>query len=140
MAPYLNDIPEWSKTMTEKEIRERLGLASTTFERYKREHSELIGALRLGRARLCHELKLTLKRKAQGYEYTETKTTRRRVGDKTEVTVETYTRYAQPDTGAIHLLLKNYDPDWRNDDATTAALKREQVEIAKQKAEAAEYA
>ena len=45
----------------------------------------------------------------------------------------------QPDTGAIHLLLKNIDPNWRNDDATTLELKKRQTEIAEKKADAAEW-
>ena len=49
--------------------------------------------------------------------------------------VETYKKYAQPDTGAAHLLLKNLDPNWHNDDAETLDIKKKQVELQKQKLE-----
>ena len=54
-------------------------------------------------------------------------------------TSEIYTKYAQPDTGAIHLLLKNIDPEWHNDDKATLDLKKEQLELAKKKQEADEW-
>lgn len=49
--------------------------------------------------------------------------------------IEEYERYSPPDTGAIHLLLKNLDPSWRNDDQATMNMKREKLELEKQKAE-----
>lgn len=140
VEPYLDKIPDWTVNMTEDEIAHKLGISRTTFTVYKQKHPELVAALHLGRTKLCQALKDTLRKKALGFTYTETKTTKRRVGGgKLEVTVETFDRYAQPDTGAIHLLLKNFDPAWRNDDASTAELKKQQVEIAKQKAEQSAY-
>ena len=73
--------------------------------------------------------------KALGFHYDETKTTQRKAGNQTQVTVEKYDRYSPPDIGAIHLLLKNNDPDWRNDDFETMQLKKKQVDIAQQKAD-----
>jgi len=52
------------------------------------------------------------------------------------VKVEETEKYAAPDTGAIHLLLKNLDDNWRNDDKATMDMKREKLELDKQKAEA----
>ena len=49
--------------------------------------------------------------------------------------MEEYEKYAPPDTGAIHLLLKNIDPNWKNDDDRTYELKKKQVEIAEKKAD-----
>ena len=60
-------------------------------------------------------------------------------GGKESKKIEEKEKYAQPDTGAIHLLLKNLDPSWHNDDKQTMELKREQTEIMKQKAEAAQW-
>ena len=78
---------------------------------------------------------MTLKKKAQGFKYKETKRTIRETGEGKVVTVEEFERYAQPDTGAIHLLLKNLDPEWRNDDQTTIDLKKEKLQLEKEKAE-----
>ena len=48
-------------------------------------------------------------------------------------------KYAPPDTGAIHLLLKNLDDNWRNDDKPTMDLRREKLENDKKKAENADW-
>ena len=56
-------------------------------------------------------------------------------GKKVRIVEETE-RYAHPDTGAIHLLLKNLDETWRNDDQTTVDLKKQRLELEKEKQEA----
>lgn len=136
VKPYLQQISEWYQDLDEKQIAvERLGIAVSTFEKYKREHPELVEALKKGRQSLVIELKAALKKKAKGFTYEEKKTTIRDDGGKKITTIEKFQKYAPPDTGAIHLLLKNLDPEWTNDDQTTIDLKREQMELAKQKAE-----
>ena len=136
VQPYLKDIPEWYELMTERQIAQRLGLAIGTFQKYKKDHPELKEALKVGKVGLIEELKSTLKKKAKGFYYEETKTFIKREGDKQIETVEKYRRYAPPDTGAIHLLLKNLDETWRNDDQATLDIKREKLNLEKQKAEA----
>lgn len=136
VKPYLSQIEEWYQDLDEQQIAvERLGIAVSTFENYKKKYPELREALKKGRQHLVGELKASLKKKAKGFYYEETKTSIREEGGKRVQVVEKYKKYAQPDTGAIHLLLKNYDPTWTNDDQTTIDLKREQLELAKQKAE-----
>jgi hypothetical protein len=135
VKPYLSQIEEWYQDLDERQIAERLGISVSTFENYKRKYAELRDALKKGRQHLVSELKASLKKKAKGFYYEETKTSIREEGGKRISVVEKYKKYAQPDTGAIHLLLKNYDPTWTNDDQTTLDLKREQLELAKQKAE-----
>ncbi|MBO5921772.1 MAG: hypothetical protein J6S92_00305 [Oscillospiraceae bacterium] len=136
VQPYLSQIQEWCQDLDEKQIAvDRLGIAVSTFEKYKREHKELQEALKKGKQQLIADLKASLKKKAKGFTYEETKTTIREEGNKRVQIVEKFKKYAPPDTGAIHLLLKNLDPEWTNDDKTTVDLKREQLELAKQKAE-----
>lgn len=136
VKPYLSQIEEWYQDLDEQQIAvERLGIAVSTFENYKKKYPELREALKKGRQHLVGELKASLKKKAKGFYYEETKTSIREENGKRVQVVEKYKKYAQPDTGAIHLLLKNYDPTWTNDDQTTIDLKREQLELAKQKAE-----
>lgn len=136
VKPYLSQIEEWYQDLDEQQIAvERLGIAVSTFENYKKKYPELREALKKGRQHLVGELKASLKKKAKGFYYEETKTSIRQEGGKEVKVIEKYKKYAQPDTGAIHLLLKNYDPTWTNDDQTTIDLKREQLELAKQKAE-----
>lgn len=135
VLPHLDEIREWYNTLSEKDIAKRLGVSVSTFEKYKREHPELADTLKDGRQELVSMLKQSLKKKAVGFEYTETKRTIREIAGKKIVTIEEYTRYSPPDTGAIHLLLKNLDESWRNDDKATMDLKREKIELDKQKAE-----
>lgn len=135
VAPNLDKIREWIEVCSEKQICEKLGISEQSFTRYKRSHPELVDVLLKGKQALVEELKQNLKKKAQGFYYEEEKTY---ISDKDGIktkTVEKYKRYAQPDTGAIHLLLKNLDPAWRNDDQTTIDLKRQRMELEKQKME-----
>lgn len=136
VLPYLQQIQEWCQDLDERQIAvERLGIAVSTWENYKKKYPELQEVLRKGKQQLVGDLKAALKKKAKGYTYEETKTIIRDEGGKKITTIEKYKKYAHPDTGAIHLLLKNLDPEWTNDDQKTIDLKREQLELAKQKAE-----
>lgn len=118
--------------MNEAQIAQVMGVGYRTFKRYKTEHPELVETLKYSREHLISELKSTLKKKAQGFTYTERKTVKDNEGMER---VETFERYAPPDLGAIHLLLKNLDPEWRNDDQTTINLKKQRLELDKEKAE-----
>lgn len=139
VKPFLGEISKWYEDLTEEEIAtKKLGVAVSTFEKYKKEHPELKQALLEGRQNLVIDLKASLKRKAKGFYYTETKTVKIHDFDNdidVVAKVETYKKYAQPDTGAAHLLLKNLDPSWHNDDAETLEIKKKQVELQKQKLE-----
>ena len=122
--------------MTEGQIATQiLGISVSTFEKYKQEHEELRDALRKGKIYLADELKDALRKKAKGFNYTETKT----IDRGGVITTEKFERYSPPDVGAIHLLLKNIDDNWRNDDAPTMKLKEKALDIRKQKAEDEEW-
>ena len=135
VSPRLEEIAEWIQLMTEDQIARRLGISPRSFATYKTEHKELQEALQKGTESLVEDLKLTLKKKAKGFTYTERKITVRNVNGKKIRTVEEFERYAQPDTGAIHLLLKNLDGEWRQDDLTTVELKKQKLQLEKDKAE-----
>ena len=139
VQPYLKQIAEWYSVMTEAQIAKKLGVSVASWENYKNKYPELAESLKNGRESFIVELKDGLKKKALGFHYKETKMTIREVdGQKTKV-IEEYERYAQPDTGAIHLLLKNLDPDWRNDDQTTIELKKQKLELDKEKQESSNW-
>ena len=135
VEPYLDDIRKWYQLLNEGEIARKLGIGITSFEKYKREHPELREALREGRFELVEDLKLTLKKKAKGFSYTEKERIIQDVDGKKTTIVREREKYALPDTGAIHLLLKNLDENWRNDDGPTMALRREKLELDKKRAE-----
>lgn len=141
VKPYLDDITKWTEEYNEGEIAAKLKIAPETFSRYKTLFPELAEAVNNGKNNLVKELKNTLKKKARGFHYEETKITKiHNPDDESDQEwiekIEVNQKYAQPDTGAIHLLLKNLDPDWRNDDEATMKLKKEQLEIQKKRAEA----
>ena len=133
VKPRLAEITELRRTHTERQIAGLLGVSKASFENYKKLHPELKEALKKGTERLVDELKETLIKKARGFYYEETKTTVIQSGDSETIKEETFRRYALPDTGAAHILLKNLDPEWRNDDMTTVKLKQEKLEIEKNK-------
>lgn len=135
VKPRLDDIRKWYGTLTERQIAGRLGVSKASFEKYKTIYPELVECLQAGKEALIEDLKSSLKQKAKGFYYTETKKTTRTDYKGYSETIEEYNRYSPPDTGAIHLLLKNLDPTWRNDDKATMDLKRERLELEKQKAE-----
>ena len=135
VKPRLKEIAEWYEFYTEGQIAKKLGITQRTFTSYKKNHAELQEALISGRDALITDLKKTMKQKAKGFTYTETKRTIREIDGKRTVLIEEYERYAQPDTGAIHLLLKNLDETWRNDDKATMDIKRGQLQLAREKEE-----
>ena len=133
VKPRLKEIAEWYEFYTEGQIAKKLGITQRTFTSYKKDHAELQEALISGRDALITDLKKTMKQKAKGFTYKETKRTIREIDGKRTVLIEEFERYAQPDTGAIHLLLKNLDDTWRNDDKATMDIKRGQLELAREK-------
>lgn len=138
VKPHLSEIPKWYETMTEGQIAKKLGVSVASFENYKLKYPELVECLSKGKEILADELKDTLRTKAKGFYYTETKTIKEvnpETGELEIAEVIEHEKYAAPDTGAIHLLLKNIDDTWRNDDKATIDLKRDQLELAKKKAE-----
>lgn len=139
VKPHLKDIPRWYETMTEAQIAKKLGVSVASFEIYKNRYPELVECLQSGKELLIDELKATLKMKAKGFKYTETKKTIREVDGKKVKVIEEYEKYSQPDTGAIHLLLKNIDTNWHNDDKATLDIKRKQLELNEKKLEQDEW-
>lgn len=135
VKPYLAEIKEWARDHSKDQIAKRLGVGRRTLYTYIEEHEELRKALEGGHQALVEDLRSALIQKAKGFHYKETKRTIRSVdGVKTQV-VEEFERYAPPDTGAIHLLLKNLDDSWRNDDRETMELKKKRLELEKEKTE-----
>lgn len=140
VIPRLKEITKWTEDLTDAQIAERLNISRRTFATYKKEHPELREAIEKGKKVLVEQLKDTLKKKAKGFYYEEVKTVKIHNPDADAdqewiERIEVNRKYAQPDTGAAHLLLKNLDPTWRNDDRETMDIKKKQVELQKQKLE-----
>ena len=140
VKPFLKDIETWTESLTDSQIAEKLGISRKSFSTYKKQYPDLAQALENGKKKLIKVLKDTLKKKAKGFYYEETKIIKIHNPDPEAETewiekIEINRKYAQPDTGAAHLLLKNLDPEWRNDDKETMDIKKKQIELQKQKLE-----
>ena len=133
IAPNLKQIEELAKTMNDSGIATELGVSPSSFENYKNQYPELREAIREGHMKRKREridkYKGLLEKRAEGFHYKETKTVIRDVDGTVTRVVEEYEKYSPPDVGAIHLLLKNLDEDWTNDDKKTMDLKKEKLEI-----------
>lgn len=141
VLPHLAEIPKWYETMTEGQIAERLGVSSSSWENYKNQYPELVACLRQGKDILIDELKQTLRKKAKGYDHPEVRMIFEpdEYGEMQLVQKIVTTKHFAPDLGSIHLLLKNLDETWHNDDAVTIKMKEEQLQITKDKAEAGSW-
>lgn len=135
VKPRLNEIKKWFK-MTEAQIAGECGVSSTTFETYKREHEELRKALNERKVKLAAEVYGAIIKRALGFHEEDVKTSIRNEAGKKIEFVEKVSKYYPPDVGACHLLLKNLDETWTNDDKETMSLKRAKLELEKLKAEA----
>ena len=123
VEPYLDNISEWSESMTEAQIAKKLGVGKTAFNDYKMKYPKLMEAIKKGRQNLVIELKSVLIKKARGYMYEEKKI----ITDSDGYTrKEVIQKYAQPDVASINLLLKNYDKEnWANDPQVIELRKKE---------------
>ena len=132
VEPYLDEISRMALNMTEEQIAKELGVAPSSFRGYKHKYPALVDALKKGRRQLVMELKSTLIQKAKGYNYTEKKEVYEGgILTKTEV----YTKAALPDTGSIHLLLKNLDPEHWAENPQALELKKQELELQREKIE-----
>jgi DNA-binding XRE family transcriptional regulator len=136
ILPNLDKIREMAKTMTEEQMAKVIGVNKDTWFKYKREKPEFFEVLKKGRLDLCLEIKSVLIQRAKGMQVTEKKQI---IEDGKVVREEIYTRSYPPDVAAASMLLKNYDPEWHNDDKATMELKKRQVEVMEKKAEDASW-
>lgn len=146
IKPYLTQVTDWSRDMTEKQIAARLGVSQSTFSEYKKAYPELLEALKKGKTMLVSELRSALIKRAKGYPYTETKTvtekvkwpeeiyeklldaglTEKEIAESRLVKTEIMKKQMPPDVAALNLALKNYDKDnWANDPQMLEIRKKE---------------
>ena len=138
IKPHLDEIKKAvSAGATIAEVAVALNISESTLNKYKAEKKELADAFARGREKVVFEIKAALLKKALGFEYEEEK----RVGRKDKngeniVLVEKYKRYSPPSETAAGMLLRNYDKDWRDNDTTSAELRKQEHELRKSIAEA----
>ena len=133
IKPNLDKIKNWAAAgATESEISKALGVSVSSFNEYKNKYPELLDALRAGRQNVVLEIKAALYKRAVGFNYEE------KIGrnsEKNGISTEVYQRYAPPDTTAAAMLLRNYDPTYKDKDKQTADFKAQELEIKKALAE-----
>lgn len=106
-------IQGWARDgLTNEQIAHNLGVAVSSFYKYKAENIELSEALKKGKEVIDREVENALLKRALGYEYIETKTTTNEEGKEFVVTT---TKEVVPDTTAQIFWLKNRKPKvWRD--------------------------
>ena len=148
VQPYLKQIAEWRKDMTEADIIKKLKVKKTAFYEYKRKYPELADALKNGEIELGQKAISNLMKRADGYDYTETKKIYERQYDldgnlildetgnpKLVLTrLEEQKKHQPGDVGANIILAKNYVPGFSNDPAKDKR-EAERLQIEKDKNE-----
>lgn len=132
VQPYLEDIARWKTTMTEEQIADRLGIAHSTFQKYKQQHEELNQVCLFGNKNKCDSVWSSVYRKAVGY----TEYLQKEVLDKNgDIQTVTIPHHVPPDMRAAALILANHDPSFHVDDSEVLRLKKENAELKKQLAD-----
>lgn len=138
IKPRFDEIRDWLiNGASDDNIIHNLGIHKDTFYKYIKEKNEFSDLIKNGRIAIVAQLRSALIKKAMGFEYSETKIIEREdpdTGEKVK-TVETYNKKALPDVAALNLALKNYDPDNWSNDPQGDKIKREELELKKQKLE-----
>jgi hypothetical protein len=105
------------KGLTDKEISKQLGIATSTFYEYKKEHSEFSDALKRGKQPVDNDVENALLKKALGYDYEE-QVTEARIGEDGTLhpaVVRTLKKHMPADATAQIFWLKNRMPkEWRD--------------------------
>lgn len=113
----------WARDgLTDEQIAKNMGISTATLYNYKRDHKEILEALKRGKEVVDIEVENALLKRAKGYKYDEV--TRELVsvkdkegsiiGNELQVT-KVVTKEVQPDTTAQIFWLKNRKPkEWRD--------------------------
>lgn len=146
IEPRMKDILRWlEQGATEREVANNLGVAYSTFNKYKSEKTELMELLKKGREKPVEDIKAALLRRAVGFQYEEKKVVTKKIvmegsnGASVPANViqtEVVTKTALPDVAAGLVLLKHWDKQngWTSD-PQTLELKKKELEFKKEQAE-----
>ena len=132
IKPHLKEIPEMLQDMTEEQVAKKLGVAYSSWNKYKLEFKELSEVIKKGNTSLVGELKSVLKKRAKGFQYEERKIIKEH---GVVVREEIHVKSALPDVASINLLLKNYDRDFWSNDPQMIELRKKELELREKKLE-----
>lgn len=127
-----------SKGYSEKEIIKHLGIASSTYYKYKNELMELKESVPKGRNKAIEELENMTYKTAMGFEYKEEKMIIQldENGQPVKRTKEVYTKYQPPNPAQQQYLLNNWTKGTYTKDPLIAKFREEELKL---KQEAAKY-
>ena len=129
VEPYLDDISRWRTTMTEEQIAQKLGIAKSTFQKYKQDYPELNEICKFGNKKKCDEVWSSLFKRAVGYDIPQFK----EVIDKDGMVrrLEKPPIHIPADIKAITLILSNLDKAFHMDDSEVLQIKKMLAELKK---------
>ena len=141
IKPHISDIRKAVESgATDKEIAKAFGIAESTLYKYKKEKPEFSEAFARGREKVVIDIKAALLKKALGYEYEEEKSVAKYDKDGSSVVmVETYRKHQPASETAAAMLLRNYDPEYRDNDNAAARLKQQEQDLKKAIAKATNF-
>lgn len=162
IKPFLPAILEMRRTMTERQIAEKLGIAYSTFSKYKDQFPEFSEVLEKGKRNLVADLRSALIKRAEGYVYTEIHETKTQIKLPTDLQMkllksgvseeelkelctaqlvkhEVKHKQAHPDVAAINLALKNYDKNNWSNDPQMLELRKKEIELRERQIEQNEW-
>lgn len=121
----------WARDgLTDEQIAHNMGIGTTTLYNYKRDHMEIVEALKKGKEVVDIQVENALLKRALGYTYTEV--TREQVPATGEMIItKKVTKEVQPDVTAQIFWLKNRRPDrWRDkQDIQVTGLEKEKTKL-----------
>lgn len=111
-------------------IAKSFGVGTSSFYKYAAEHEELSKALTCAYQTVVMEVKDSMIRRARGYDITESRTTTKTDadGNTTTETVE-YRKHIPASEKAAEMVLRNYDPSWRDKDRKYYELKERELNL-----------
>lgn len=127
-----------SQGYSEKEIIKHLGIAQSTYFKYKSEILELSECIKDGREKAIEELEKITYKTAMGYEYTEEKMVIQldEEGNPAKRVKEVYTKYQPPNPAQQQYLLNNWTKGKYTKDPLVAKFREEELKL---KQESAKY-
>lgn len=141
VKPHLAQIKEWLKVgATVAKICDTLKISESSWYAYEKQYSEFSEAIKCSVGDFCLDLRGELAKLATKHTLETKKQYIKQdveTGSKTQYT-EITTKEVDADKVAIHMLLKNLDPDW-HDDPAQFDLRKQELELRKEIAKASNF-